>query len=106
MRLTAEQLSRLVELSAGVIPTCGAHQHGSAYCDDLDGFVPEMLTEDLAAIADVTGVDYSTADRVCAYLYAAPGPLRSVVAAFDRSEPNADRQIEAALYAAAVLALT
>jgi hypothetical protein len=102
MTLTDEQVARLAELSVGVPATCGAHELGSAYCDDLEGSVPELLTEDFASVADVDGIDYATADRICACLYAAYDTLRAVVAAFDRSEPNADEHIEAALYAAAV----
>jgi hypothetical protein len=81
--LGAVEVVRLTELSAVVPGTCQdgtAHESGSAYCEDHDGDVPEMLTEVLSTAGNFD--DYRDCDRAAAYLYAASAEVRAAVDAF------------------------
>jgi hypothetical protein len=93
-------ITRLAELAKDIPATCTgnghAHEAGSRYCDDHDGEVPELLSESVSDWLDIPGPETlgeltRTADRVCAYLYAASAELRAAVAVFMGTPDCPDR---------------
>lgn len=106
--LSEKQAAYLAGQAAKEVPgTCQpgtAHECGSAYCEDHEAQVPELLSDLTCDVAEFTTVEEH--DRVAAYLYGRSPELRTAVATFFSGEYERARldAVTAALKTAALAA--